>query len=362
MKILVVGDWHSELHEEAVFKAFRQLGHDVIGFPWCRYFRPCTGWMKGFDSLVKRAQNKYLIGSKITQLNRDLIHQASREQPDMVFVYRGTHILPSTLRQLHIVAPSAVLIGYNNDDPFAPKQPHWLWRHFLAGVPEYDLVLAYRHHNIKDFYQIGARRVELLRSWFIPERSYPVELLAEDVLKYECDVVFIGHYEPDERVSYLEEIVRHGFKLRLFGHGEDWNPVLKKSELLKALAPINPLWGENYNKALCGAKVALCFFSRLNRDTYTRRCFEIPATGTLMLSEFSDDLASLYREGEEVDFFRSKKELIKKLSFYLHDEKLRQQVATNGHYRVTADGHDVVTRMKQVMLWAADVARKRREG
>lgn len=360
MKILVVGDWHSELHEEAVFKAFRQLGHEVIGFPWCRYFRPSTGWRRGVDSIVKRAQNKYLIGPIITRLNRDLVRQASCERPDMVFVYRGTHILPSTLRQLRVNLPNVVLIGYNNDDPFAPKQPHWLWRHFLACVPKYDLVLAYRHHNIEEFYQIGARRVELLRSWFISERNHPVELFAEEVLKYECDVVFIGHYEPDERVSYLEEIVRHGFKLRLFGHSEDWNPALKQSELLKEFVPINPLWGENYNKALCGAKVALCFFSKLNRDTYTRRCFEIPATGTLMLSEFSDDLASLYVEGEEVDFFRSKNELIKKLNLYLHNEKLRQTIAANGYHRVIADGHDVVTRMKQVLVWASDVAQERR--
>lgn len=37
MKILIVGDWHSELHEEAVFHGFKKLGHEPIKFAWHQY-------------------------------------------------------------------------------------------------------------------------------------------------------------------------------------------------------------------------------------------------------------------------------------------------------------------------------------
>ena len=355
MKILVVGDWHSELHEEAVFHAFRKLGQEVIASPWCQYFRPCGGWMARLDSLVKRTQNKYLMGPRITRLNRDLIKQATHEQPDLLFIYRGTHILPETLRQLRIAVPNAILIGYNNDDPFAPSQPRWLWRHFLAGIPEYDLVLAYRHHNLADFYRAGARRVELLRSWFIPERNHPIELSAEDEERYGCDVVFVGHYEPDQRVAYLEAVARHGWCLRLFGPGYDWDPVIRRSTELAAQIPVQLVWGEDYNRALCGARIALCFLSKLNRDSYTRRCFEIPATRTLMLSEYTEDLASLFCEGEEVEFFRTPEEMATKIERYLADEPRRLAVAEAGFKRVNEDGHDVVSRMQQVLAWVNEI-------
>ena len=68
-----------------------------------------------------------------------------------------------------------------------------------------------------------------------------------------------------------------------------------------------------------------------------------------MLSEHSDDLANLFKEGKEADFFRSKEELIEKLTLYLGDEQLRHAVAVNGYRRVMEGGHDVVSRMKQVL-------------
>jgi spore maturation protein CgeB len=345
LKILIAGDWHSELHEEAVFNAFRAIGHEVSKFAWHEYFKAGNG----VDRFIKKFQNRFITGPIVRRINRDLIAAVAGFTPDMVFVYRGTHIVADTLKRIKQQHPGVTLVGYNNDDPFAKGHYYSLWRHFLKAVPSYDLMLAYRHHNLDDFLRIGAKRVGLLRSWYFPERNHPVKLSDEDKINYECDVVFIGHYEPDDRKQYLEEVVRRGFKLRVFGPGYEWDSKLRNSSELLHLVPVRLVWGEEYNKALCGAKVALCFLSKLNRDTYTRRCFEIPATGTLMLSERTDDLTGLYKEGKEADFFRSKEELIEKLTLYLGDEQLRQAVAFNGYRRVVRDGHDVVSRMKQIL-------------
>lgn len=359
MKILVAGDGHSELHEAPVCAAFEKLGHEVHRFFWHSYFRvPDVQASLGgrIRKLAARFQNKFLIGPRIGRINFGLIALAERTRPDLVLIYRGTHVTPQTLRRIKAAVPSSVLIGYNNDDPFAPGHPAWLWRHFLASLPEYDLVMAYRHHNVEDFLRAGAKRACLLRSWFVPERNYPVTLSLEDQERFGCDVVFVGHYEPDHRVECLEEVVKRGFALRLYGPGYDWDPVIARSRWLQHLRPVRLVWGEDYNKALCGAKVALCFLSKLNRDTYTRRCFEIPATKTVMLAEYSEDLASLYKEGEEADFFRSKDQLIAKLSLYRDNEGKRNAVATAGHRRVLADRHDVVSRMTEVMKWAAELS------
>lgn len=74
-----------------------------------------------------------------------------------------------------------------------------------------------------------------------------------------------------------------------------------------------------------------------------------------MLSEYSDDLASLYEEGVEVDFFRNKEEMIRKIRLYLADEKLRGSVAQAGFQKVRAAGHDIDSRMKLVVDWVAKI-------
>ena len=112
------------------------------------------------------------------------------------------------------------------------------------------------------------------------------------------------------------------------------------------------MWDINYCKALSGAKIGLCFLSKLNNDSYTRRCFEIPATKTLLLSEFSDDLTTIFKEGVDADFFRNRDELVSKVKFYIENEKVRNKIALNGYKRIILDKHDVLSRVKYVLCVA----------
>ena len=48
---------------------------------------------------------------------------------------------------------------------------------------------------------------------------------------------------------------------------------------------------------------------------------------------------------------KTKEELIRIIRRYVNDESLRESVADAGYLRVNVDGHDVVSRMKQVLEW-----------
>ena len=158
--------------------------------------------------------------------------------------------------------------------------------------------------------------------------------------------MFIGHYEADGRKELLEDIIKNGIDLKIYGPG--WDKVTWNEKLPDNIFPIKAVRGSDYNKALNAAKIALCFFSRLNRDSYTRRCFEIPASGTLLLSEHSEDIESLYQEGKEAGFFRNSNELISKIHLYLSDNNLRTLVANKGRNRAINDGYDVFSRIEKL--------------
>src|SRR5258708_7627078 len=109
LKILIAGDWHSNLHEEVVDRAFRQLGHETVRFPWHQYFEP-TGPIEELLRPAYRAQNKYLVGPLVARINGDLIASVEESAPDVVFIYRGSHIYRETLRRIKQILTSVILL------------------------------------------------------------------------------------------------------------------------------------------------------------------------------------------------------------------------------------------------------------
>jgi len=254
--------------------------------------------------------------------------------------------------------PCATFCQYANDNPFNKAAKPGLWRNYLASIKYFDLNFSYRHNNIWDYHRYGAKNVHLLRAYFIPAVDYP-EPLNTIPERFKYDVVFAGHYEDDGRVEMLEAICETGFNLRLYGGG--WDAALlrlRADSPLRAQFPVSPVTGAEYRYAICGAKVALCFLSTLNHDTYTRRSFQIPAMKTAMLSQYTDDLATLFKPDEEAMFFRDKIELLDKLKLLIGDPAIRASIAEAGYRRIYADGHDVRARMgawlKETLQWRAN--------
>lgn len=343
VKILVAGDGRSAIHEVAVAKAFRELGHRVEEFHWGAYFdgdMPASTWL--------RAQNKLLLGPRVRKVNEDFTAKVLAFEPEIVFVYRGTHITPGALETIKQRLPSCRVLGYNNDDPFGPGHSSWMWRNFIRALPIYDVVFAYRPHNIQDFTNAGAKRVELLMPWYLPQDA-PVR----ENVSVSCDVVFAGHYENDDRLVYLEALCEQKIDLKLYGPGWDRAPKLP---WLSKFRPIDAVRGPAYYDVLRSSRIALCFLSKLNRDRYTRRSFEIPFAGTFMLSEYSDELAAIFRPGVEADYFRGPEEIVAKVRMYLAEPSLRVSIARAGLRRVVEGRHDVVSRMRDMLTRAGAVS------
>lgn len=147
MKILVVGDGHSFIHERAVVKSFKKLGHKTKYFYWYKYFYS-SNLINGY---LKRIQNKFIVGPIIKKINLDFYKFSINFKPDLIFIYRGTHIFPQTIELIKLKIPNCKVFGYNNDNPFSVDHPLWLWRYFIKCLPIYDLVFAYRNKNLKDF-------------------------------------------------------------------------------------------------------------------------------------------------------------------------------------------------------------------
>jgi spore maturation protein CgeB len=343
MRILIVGAWRWPQYEDAFAKGLEENGVHISRFSTSEYF----------SGLLGRVQLTIPVPAwALFQLNIELNMRAKRELPDFILFWRPTHILPSTLRRLQSLGIPTV--SYNNDDPFAlttktnvPWHHHWLWFWYLKCLPNFKINFFYRRRNCEEALAHGAGHAEVLMPYYLPWLDRPVKLSPEEQTRYGTDVVFVGHYEPDGREESIRALVNAGINTKIWG-GHYWSRAAL-GDLYDHVAPIAPAVGDDYAKALCGAKICLCFLSKLNRDTYTRRCFEIPACGRVMLAERTDDLLKLFREDEEACFFSSNEELVEKARWLLANPDIRERIAQAGLKRVWDGGHDVTSRARQFL-------------
>ena len=245
--------------------------------------------------------------------------------------------------------PNTKFCQYSNDNPFRNKNKFGIWTNYLKSIKYFDIHFSFRKNNIQDYINNGSINSNLLQAYFLPDEDYNV---SEDKIpnEYKCDVVFAGHYEDDGRLEILEIVCEMGYKLKLYGGG--WDKAYNKLKInspLKSIFPIYPVTGDGYRYAICGAKIALCFLSKINDDTYTRRNFQIPAMKIPILCEYTDDLASMFEPNTEAFYFKDKNEFKLILKKLLDDQILRNKVAQSAYSRVYKDGHDVKSRMKYLL-------------
>jgi spore maturation protein CgeB len=343
MKILLVGDWLHSQYESVLCESFRLLQIEVIPFKLHPFFRSFSG---------KVIRQIPLPTLNIILLNFKLLLSVKKNKPDFVFLWRVTHVFPFTIKS--IKSHNTKIITYNNDDPFGPLKHgnvpwhhNFMWYWYLKSIKFADLNLFYRKINIVEAINYGAINCELFLPYYIPDWHKPINLSYEDLKKYDCDIVFIGHYEDDGRIEIIKGLIDRGYKVKIWGSSYWSEKVL--GEYMYKINKIENVNEVEYAKAVNGAKIALGFLSKINRDTYTRRCFEIPACGGLLLCERTSDLTNFFKEDVEACFFSNPTECFSKVDFLINNIENAKKISKNGKLRVVNDGHDIHSRTNELL-------------
>lgn len=182
----------------------------------------------------------------------------------------------------------------------------------------------------------------------IPTRGFDPDIHkpypGDDPVKrdFACDLGFLGGYEK-ERAGSLLRIAKEGYQVRLMA---DWPETCWHHNFLSAPYQVR---GENYGKALSSFKIGFCFLRKANRDQHTSRSIEIPACGTFMLAERTEEHLMLFEEGKEAEFFSSDEEMIDKVRFYMANDVRREAIARAGRERCLRSGYNYSSRMRRML-------------
>lgn len=253
---------------------------------------------------------------------RDLRELIAREQPSHIlvvgFIYKFFD--PQLLRRLADEAKAGLFLYDTDTCNLYDRRREFIF--FVEHeLPVYDRILSCSAVTTRFF-----RDTRGLDAVFVPFGAKPI---ATERGEQPTGVLFVG--SGDLRRIFLLEGIRDHVSVR----GNRWQrnfPLI--SAPLRARIDDRPVWGEELHRLLGQSKIVL---NITRTDFYgaetgiNLRIFEALAAGAFLLTDHCDELAEIFRIGEEIETYRSSAELAKKVRYYLADPDARQAIAVAGH-------------------------------
>jgi spore maturation protein CgeB len=226
-------------------------------------------------------------------------------------------------------------------------------RHLWRGLAKYDLVVTTKRSNVALLGAAGARRVWLSGNAFDPEMHRPIVLDDAARAAHGADVSFVGRWEP-VRERLLDAVAALPVKLRVRGPG--WERA--RSRLVRAACEPGAIYGDDYVRAIAGAKVNLGLLSAWAGDAITQRSIELPACGAFMLAERTGEHRLHFVDGEEAVFFDGADDLVRKVAHWVEVDGARGRIAAAGRARCLRSGYAYDDRLGEILEQLAAPARR----
>lgn len=345
LKILVVGQAQLWDVIYPFKKAFESLGCRVVMIDPSEYYSVSL-WNRILNRIFmelarikKRWGVRIYFGTK--NFNKAIIEKAKEIHPNIVLFDNTIFIKPNTV--ISFQGLGAKVFAWQNHDIL---DFHNTSKDFYKTIPLFDCHFTTKSYRFQEFRKFGAKRVVFSPFASDTDLYYPEKVPEEEKKRMGADIVFIGSYYEKYRANLLDELCKLGYDLKVYGNR--WGRCGCKCLKRKALM-FRPAEGDEYRKVMNASKIALGLLAKVIPEQHTHRTFEIPACGTFMLHERTPEAMSFFKEGEEAEFFDSFEELVKKIDFYLKNEKERKKIAEAGHKRATSYEHSYRARAQKIL-------------
>jgi spore maturation protein CgeB len=351
VKILYLGEIDPGQTALMRMRALERLGHSVRGVhtsqPWKR-----AAWV------TRQVQRWTHRGMIVEEINSTILSVAREFKPDMVWADKQEFLRAETIDDLRRLGANTV---HFTPDPYFSLD--WKRTRFMDEAMGAFDALVYCKSYERAHYESLAKQIVYMPLGYCDEVHRP---LASDDARWNCAVSFLGGWEP-RRERVLHAVAAAGVNLKIWGgyweflRDGKWTArryiILRRlagkdrfrfhnDELLSRAHQGGEVYADDYARALTGSKIGLGFLRKVCPDQHTTRTFEIPACGSMLMADRTEEHQGFFEEGKEAEFFASCEELLEKVQFYCGHESARKQVAEAGYKRCKDSGYAYVCRLR----------------
>ena len=351
MKVLFLGEIGQGQTSLMRMRALGRLGHTMQGVhtvdPWTR-----APW------LTRQMQRRLQRGSVVDEINRRVLDRAREFRPELVWAEKQEFLRAETIEELRRLGARTV---HFTPDPYFSLD--WKRTHLMdAAMKTFDVLVYCKSYERGKYEELGKPTVYMPLG-YCDEVHRP---LMSDDARWSCDVGFLGGWEP-RRERLLHAVAAAGIDLKIWGgyweflRDGRWTPrrhiILRRlagkdgfqfhgDELVSRAHQGGEVYDDDYARALTGSRIGLGFVRKVCPEQHTTRTFEIPACGSMLLADRTEEHQEFFAEGKEAEFFSSSGELLDKARFYCGNESARKLVADRGYQRCKESGYAYVCRLR----------------
>ena len=304
----------------AIRDGFRRLGHEAFCFDTAQEHMLWRGLLKPVSSLKRRLslpvgfERNGAFGREGYK-RRLFFRQLAAVRPEIVVVLRAHQFLrPEDFRRAREEFGVRGIVGWNVEGPNVLFS-------LDSEARDYD---AYFSMHL---YGAHTAKVGRLPVWATDERRYRrnVTLFAQR----SPNPVLVSGWNP--RRHQWAQALAEG-RVSIYGR---WSPRVREIPELLPFVRNEGCWGERLCDLYNASAVALNIqgWDPALDPCCNLRVADIPSCGSLFLSEYSEELADIYRIGREADSFRSPEEMLDKLRFYSRYPEVGARMAERGYRR-----------------------------
>jgi spore maturation protein CgeB len=284
--------------------------------------RALPGWLQRavtpFKPMLRPLARKVGLSPKLdTQAENILLAQIEEFRPDLVLNQDIFHVDTRLVRRIKGIG-NPIMVGQVGLVPSRGEDR-----------TVYDLMISQLPSVVRTFRALGVRS-ELCHLAFEP--AILDALPAAPVT--DIDVSFVGTVSSDhrQRIALLLAVAER-YDLKLWGN---------LPQALPASSPLHrcfqgEVWGAEMYQVLRRSRITLnSHIDLAEREAGNMRLFEATGVGAFLLTDFKDNLDTLFAPGREVAVWRSTDDCLDVIGRAIGDDRSRAEIARAGHARTMA--------------------------
>jgi spore maturation protein CgeB len=356
MKILYLGEISHGQTSLMRMRALERLSHSVCGV------NTITPWREAIW-LQRQLQRRLSRGSIVNKINEMVLAAARDFRPDIIWADKQEFLRAETLECIKKLGARCV--------HFTPDPYFFLdWKQtklMNEAMSCFDALVYCKDYETSNYESLG-KPVFYMPLGYCDETHRP---MPSSDPQWNSAVGFLGGWEP-RRQQLLKSVsivcsdlkirgahwdflgdgrrtIRRRLIMKQFAGGDNFS--IARDSLLASYLHGGEVYGDDYARALSGARIGLGFLRKVCPDQHTTRTFEIPACGSMLLSDRTRECQDFFAEGREAEYFDSPEELVDKVKFYTTHEDARAKIAAAGRQRCLDGRYSYLERMRDAMAW-----------